>query len=34
MQKLIAGGVTGIFSNKPDLLKSVVDNYHLNKTTD
>ncbi|WP_445666522.1 glycerophosphodiester phosphodiesterase [Fodinibius sp. AD559] len=34
MQKLIAGGVTGIFTNKPDLLKSVVQNYHLNSTTD
>ena len=34
MQKLIAGSVTGIFTNKPDLLKSVVENYHLNNTTD
>ncbi len=34
MQKLIAGGVTGIFTNKPDLLKSVVQSYHLNSTTD
>lgn len=33
MQKLIAGGVTGIFTNKPDLLKSVVQSYHLNSTT-
>jgi len=34
MQKLIAGGVTGIFTNKPDLLKSVVKNYHFNSTAD
>jgi glycerophosphoryl diester phosphodiesterase len=32
MQKLIAGGVAGIFTNKPDLLKSVVQNYHLNSS--
>lgn len=32
MQKLITGGITGIFTNKPDLLKSVVQNYHLNTT--
>lgn len=34
MQKLISGGVTGIFTNKPDLLKSVVQQYHLKSTTD
>ena len=28
MRKLITAGVTGIFTNKPDLLRSVVEDYH------
>jgi glycerophosphoryl diester phosphodiesterase len=33
MHKLITGGVTGIFTNKPDLLRSVVQSYHPKSTT-
>lgn len=28
MQKLIAAGVSGIFTNKPDVLREVIWNYH------
>lgn len=28
MRKLIAAGVNGIFTNKPDLLRKVVEDYH------
>lgn len=31
MKKLIAGGISGIFTNNPDILKRVLEDFHGNK---